>query len=64
MSDLARQLRELAAVFRRVAPTANRLAALHTEYEAERAAAHFEGRVPPSPEVFYAGCSWSGKGKR
>lgn len=53
--DLARAMRELGAACKRVAPAVRRLQILTAAWEAERAAAHFEGRVPPSAEVFYEG---------
>ena len=56
--DLIRAMREFGAVCRRVAPAVRRLMVWRAAYEAERAAAHFEGRVPPSPEVFYADRKW------
>jgi hypothetical protein len=57
-SELERTLqamRRFSAALRDVRPKLDGLMAVWAEYEAERAAALFEGRVPPSPEVFYAG---------
>ncbi len=52
--DLARTMREFCEACRRAAPVTRRLLAIWAEYEAERAVAHFEGRVPPSLEVWAA----------
>lgn len=60
--DWRRSAREARSAMQRLGEVAKRAAAdcrrcvdeFYAPYEAERAVALFEGRVPPSPEVFFA----------